>query len=190
MSPASIAFPRGLVVGSCFAIFLAAPLFFAISLDSTAPSFSSRFRFDGSSHVWRKPISSSAEFFNRQVAVQISVGFRSSTQPATTSPSTESFFGPSKIFDSRAKPKKIFQLRVENRSDKDLSIDVLEAKSAFGDLSAGLQTIRLSPGQMIQTGVALKENADTTKLSSVEVTLRLNGADERHELVLVPTVQP
>jgi hypothetical protein len=186
MSQASIAFPRGLVAGSCFALLLAAPLFFAISLDSSAPSFTGRFRFGSSSYARPRPISSSAEFFARQVAVQVSVGFGAPTAAASRS---ENFFGVNDA-DSRTKPKKTLQLRVENRSDKELSIDVREAKSEFGDLSAGLQTIRLSPGQMTQTGVALKENAAVTKPSPVEVTLRLNGTEEKHELVLAPAAQP
>lgn len=102
-----------------------------------------------------------------------------------------SFFGPTETRSpARPKPLKIFQLRIENRSDQDLSINVVEAKSEFGDLSTGLQTIRLAPGQMTQTGVALKEGSIPTKPSPVDVTLRLGDREEKHQLILTPTPQP
>lgn len=190
MSPTSIALPRGLVAGTFFACLLAAPLFFAISLDSVTPSLSSGFRFGSASYARPpRPMSSSAEFFGRKVAVQVSVGFRPVASSNAT-PRTPSFFGPVGTGGPRAKSKKMFQVRVENRSDEDLSIDVLKAKSEVGDLTAGLQSFRLAPGQMTQTSVAVQEASITNKPLPVEVTLRLNGSEEKHELVLTPFTSP
>jgi hypothetical protein len=164
MSSPSLALPRGLVPGICFAVLLALPLFFAISLDSSKSSFSGRLRF-GDHSLRQRPLTN-AEFFDHQLAVQVFVGFRPG--------------------GAGSKPLRSFQIRVENRSSHELSVDVLEARSEFGDLSAGLQTIRLAPGQMTQTGVALKESSVPTKPSPVQVTLRLGNREEKRELILAP----
>jgi len=189
MSSTSFALPRGLVPGACFAVLLAAPLFLAISLDSSAPSFSSHFRFGSSNLARQRPASSTAEFFDRQVGVQVFVGFRPAIPATPTGKHATNFFGFSDRADSaRPRPQKFFQIRIENRSDKEISIDVLEAKSEFADLSSGLQNLRLAPGQMTQTGVALKENVAPTKPSPVQVTLRFGDREEKHSLMLAPLV--
>lgn len=186
MSSSSLALPRGLIPGTCFAVLLAVPLFFAISLDSSTSAFASRFRFGGANSIHQRPITT-AEFFDRQVAVQVFVGFRSTSSSASGT-RTSSLFGSVDHRDTaRPKPQRIFQFRIENRSSTELAVDVLEAKSEFGDLSAGLQTIRLAPGQMTQTGVALKEGSLPTKPSPVQVTLRLGNRQEMRQLILAPT---
>lgn len=181
MSSTSITLPRGIILGTCFAFLLGLPLFFAISLDSRA----SAFRYGSANSSRQRLASSPTEFFDRQLTVQAFVGPRSST--ATMAKTRAANSGSTDRANSgRPKPLPIFQIRVENRSANELSVDVLEAKSEFGDLSAGLQTIRLAPGQMTQTGVALKENSLLKKPSPVQVTLRLGDREEQHSLLLAP----
>jgi len=188
MSSTSIALPRGLLLGACFAILLAAPLFLAISLDSVSSGFSGHFHFGHASNPRPWPVTSNAEFFNGQINVRVSFGFRPSlADPATRTAGANE---PSRTGDSPVpQPVKVFQIRVENRSNHELSVNVLEAKSEFGDLSAGLQTIRLAPGQMTQTGVALKPNASPTESSPVQVRLRVGNREEKRELILPPAGQ-
>jgi hypothetical protein len=70
-----------------------------------------------------------------------------------------------------------------NRSGANLAVEVLEVSSEFGDLSAGVQRLRLGPGQMSQTGSVITRPVNDPERIPVKVALRLGGQAETKDLM-------
>ncbi len=185
MREPSLRLPRGVIPGAVLALCLIVPLVTAIVLDvgfgrrSAKPSFDKH-----GSHPFRSFVQkSSREFFDGKVLVQVYV----SPPPPPHTGSSSAFFQSDSAEPGITTPKVRsgnLQVRLENRSPEAIDLEVVEVSSDRADLSAGMQRLKLAPGQTMQTSSRLLPREATSKRIAVKIRMRLGDREETRDLVL------
>ena len=185
MREPSLRLPRGVIPGAVLALCLIVPLVTAIALDvgfgrrSAKPSFGEQAGRPFRSFVQK----SSREFFDGKVLVQVYV----SPPPPPHTGSSSAFFQSDSAEPGITTPKVRsgnLQVRLENRSPEAIDLEVVEVSSDRADLSAGMQRLKLAPGQTMQTSSRLLPREATSKRIAVKIRMRLGDREETRDLVL------
>lgn len=173
--------PRGLLAGALLAVCLIVPAFVVMMADSGAGA--TRLASDAPSRMPMFPrplqLRANSAFFAGRLEVQAVLAQRLAPPPRDAQWPTA---GPGAPRDLNRDSQ--LRLRLENRSDQNLEIEIVRVDSGLSDFVARPGRLMLAPNQVATVDSPVPSRKITANSIPVAVALRLSGSLETQQLVL------
>ncbi len=179
--------PRGLPAGALLAALLIVPAFVVMMFDATAGT--ARHGAPGRLAMFARavPLRANSAFFDGRLAVQAVLSQRFAAVPLAKRVVQLTHERRDLAAASQAPeiaPAGLLRLRLENRSDQDIEVEIVRVDSALGDLVGRPDRLMLAPNEAASIDSPVPGDKITANSVPMAVALRLGGSLETKNLVL------
>ncbi len=180
--------PRGLLAGALLAAFLIIPVFVVMMFDAAAGT--ARTSSDAAARfaMFQRPLQlrASSEFFEGRLAVSAVLSQRFAPLPSGDGVKATGERRDLLAAGAPSEPARsnMLRLRLENRSEENIEVEIVRVDSALGNFVARPDRLMLAPNQSANIDSLVTAQKITASSIPVAVALRLAGNVETKKLVL------